>query len=412
MDAGSRLVQDAVPVFLLFILAELYFDRRHATGRYRRASMWSDLATGSVSQVCDLALKAACLPVYAWLYEHARVFDLSESPWLHWSLGLLGVDLLYYFWHRAGHEVRVMWAIHSVHHQSEDMNLAVALRQPALQAPTVVLFFLPLALLGVSPAVVTIAYGCNLIYQFFVHTEAVRSLGPLEWVLNTPSHHRVHHGRNPQYLDKNYGGVLIVWDRLFGTFAPERERVSYGITSPLASFNPIWANVMEFAVLARQTRALGTRQVLAALRLWLSHPGRTLPSAVHKPSTPAGKYDVPTPRGVGYVTWQAAWLFLVLSAAFGQLAHAEPVPWVPLLWSGAAVLWSAPALLGLVEQKPWARASEWARLAFLVTGAGACALLLYGPLAGAIALLMSALGLGLPLCWWPAAAPSPAPSRP
>src|ERR1700712_2250562 len=146
MDTGSRLLQNIVPVFLVFILAELWVDKHRGTGRYRLRAVWSGMATGTGSPVCDVLLKAAFLPLYVFVYEHARLFELAERPLLHWACALLGVDLLYYFWHRASHEVRVLWAIHAVHHQSEDMNLAVALRQPAFQAPSVVLFFLPLAL--------------------------------------------------------------------------------------------------------------------------------------------------------------------------------------------------------------------------------------------------------------------------
>ncbi|MEY4583205.1 MAG: hypothetical protein RL701_7908, partial [Pseudomonadota bacterium] len=356
MDAGSRLLQNAVPLFLLLILVEMYVDHRRGTQRYRLAATWSDLATGTVAQVCDLLLKAAFLPVYVWVYEHARVFELAPLPWLHWAAALLGVDLLYYFWHRAGHEVRALWSVHSVHHQSEDMNLAVALRQPALQAPSVVLFFLPLAVLGVSPVVLMLAYSCNLIYQFFVHTEAVRSLGVLEWVFNSPSHHRVHHGCNPQYLDKNYGGVLIVWDRLLGTFAPEREAPRYGVTTPLASYNPVWANWAEFALLFRQTRA--QTSLRGALALWFGHPANTLPAAT-KPATNApAKYEPSAPKVAPYVRWQAVLLFLGLNSAF--LAVAQAVPHSPLAaaWAGGAVLWSAASLLGWFEQRPWVRAYE------------------------------------------------------
>jgi alkylglycerol monooxygenase len=400
MDAGSRLLQNAVPFFLIVILLELYFDRRRGTLRYRRAAMWSDLAAGSVSQVFDLLLKAACLPVYVWLYERARLFDPTPTPWLHWALALVGVDFLYYFWHRAGHEVRALWAIHSVHHQSEDMNLAVALRQPAFQAPSVVLFFLPLALLGVTPGVLMFAYTANLIYQFFIHTEAVRSLGPLEWVLNTPSHHRVHHGRNPQYLDKNYGGILIVWDRLFGTFTPEREAPSYGITTPLASFNPLWANLIEFVPLLGQTRELhGGRGMI---RLWLGHPALTLPSSPKAAAAPAlGKYEAPSHQLAPYVYWQAVLLFVGQNSAFLFVAHAAPRSPLAITWAALAVLWSAVALLGFLEQKRWVRRGELARVPFVVIGAGLCAFLLHGALAGGLTLLLATLVVGAPLLLMP-----------
>ena len=399
MDAGSRLLQNAVPFFLLLILAELYVDRRHGTGRYRRFAMWSDLAVGSVSQVCDLLFKAACLPVYALVYEHARLFDLERTPWLHWTVALVGVDFLYYFWHRAGHEVRVLWAIHAVHHQSEDLNLGVALRQPAFQAPTVVLFFLPLACLGVTPTLLTLAYACNLIYQFFVHTQAVRSLGPLEWVLNTPSHHRVHHGCDSEYLDKNYGGILIIWDRCFGTFAAERAAPRYGVTTPLASFNPLWANVIELELLVRQTRQVASAREL--FRLWLGHPATTLPKTPESTARPSTKYDVGPGRPAPYAVWQALMLFLVLNTLFLFVAHAEPRSLLAAAWAGLAVFWSALALLGLVEHKAWLRSSEYARVSFIVLGAAVSGWLLSGPVAGLAALLAALALVALPLRWLP-----------
>jgi sterol desaturase/sphingolipid hydroxylase (fatty acid hydroxylase superfamily) len=405
MDAGSRLLQNAVPFFLLLILAELYVDRRRGTHRYRRFATWSDLAVGSVSQVGDLLLKAACLPVYAFVYEHARLLDLARTPWLHWGVALVGVDFLYYFWHRAGHEVRLLWAIHAVHHQSEDMNLGVALRQPAFQAPTVVLFFLPLACLGVTPTLLTIAYACNLIYQFFVHTQAVRSLGPLDWVLNTPSHHRVHHGCDSAYLDKNYGGILIIWDRCFGTFAAERAAPRYGVTTPLASFNPLWANVVEFDLLVRQTRQVASPREF--FRLWLGHPAWTLPEPGESSSLSelgtATKYDAGPDRPAPYAVWQAVMLFLVLNTLFLVVAHAEPRSLLAIGWAGGAVFWTALGLLGLVEHKPWLRMSEYARVSFIVLGAAVSGWLLQGPVA-ALAGLLAALGLvALPLRWLPRA---------
>jgi alkylglycerol monooxygenase len=394
MDSGSRLLQNVVPVFLVFIIAELVIDSRRGTGRYRLGATWSDLATGTVSQVCDVLLKAACLPLYVLVYEHARLFDLVDHPVLHWLCALLGVDLLYYFWHRASHELRVLWAIHAVHHQSEDMNLAVALRQPAFQAPSVVLFFMPLACVGVSPMVVMLSYTINLIYQFFTHTQAVRSLGPLEWLLNTPSHHRVHHGSNPEYLDKNYGGMLIVWDRLFGTFEPERAPVRYGVTVPLASYNPVWANLHELAVLLRESRG---RDVRSLARLWLGHPAwATVGTGKGSAAAIPAKYDVAR-RPLGpYVYCQAVLLFIVINSAFLVVVHAEPRSWLAIACAGSALLWSAAALLGAVEERPWARSFELARLVYLLLTAAVCAWLLHGWASAVLALGLAALALLTP----------------
>lgn len=394
MDAGSELLQKAVPFFLLLILLELYVDRRRHTQRYRRDATWADLAVGTVAQVFDLLLKAAFLPVYVLVYERARLTTLASTPFWHWTVALLGVDFLYYVWHRANHEVRLLWAVHSVHHQSEDMNLAVALRQPAFQAPSVVLFFLPLALLGVSPTVLMLAYTSNLIYQFFIHTQAVRTLGPLEWLLNTPSHHRVHHGSNAVYLDKNYGGVLIVWDRLFGSFALEREVPCYGVTTPLRSFNPLWANLVELGNMVQESRV--QRDLRGLLRVWFGHPALAVgkPSATPQPAHV--KYQPPSEQRSAYIYWQAVLLFLVLNSAFLFVAHASPHDWVASVWAGCGVLWSALALAGQLERKPWLRKTEPARILFILCGAAYCGFVLSGPAAAGSALLTAAVLIALP----------------
>ena len=151
---------------------------------------------------------------------------------------VLAWDAIYYWNHRLMHESRLMWAIHVVHHSSERYNLSTALRQPVADAFGMFLPIGSMALLGFRPALIETARGVNLLYQFWIHTDAIPKLGALEEVLNTPSHHRVHHGSNPQYLDRNHGSILIIWDRLFGTFAREEEPVRYGLTKNIDSFNP------------------------------------------------------------------------------------------------------------------------------------------------------------------------------
>ena len=166
------------------------------------------------------------------------------------AIGLLfGVDFCFYWFHRIAHEYAAPWATHVVHHQSEEYNLAVALRQSAFEGCFAWVFYLPLAVIGFPPIWYVSMKAINLLYQFWIHTEAIDRLGPLEWVMNTPSHHRVHHARNPKYLDKNYAGMFIIWDRMFGTFQPEEEQPVYGITKPLQSWNPLWANLAAWVEL-------------------------------------------------------------------------------------------------------------------------------------------------------------------
>lgn len=176
----------------------------------------------------------------------------SNTPvWLTWICLVIADDFAFYWMHRFSHEIRLLWATHVVHHSSQRFHLATALRQswtaPLIETP----FWLPLAFVGFHPHLILLQMSLNLIYQYWVHTETIRSLGPLEYVLNSPSHHRVHHGSNPQYIDKNYAGIFIVWDRLFGTFEPEAEPVRYGLTKNLTTHNWFTIQVHEFADIAR-----------------------------------------------------------------------------------------------------------------------------------------------------------------
>jgi sterol desaturase/sphingolipid hydroxylase (fatty acid hydroxylase superfamily) len=167
------------------------------------------------------------------------------------ALAVLGWDFVYYWNHRLQHESRFLWAIHVVHHSSERYNLSTALRQPVADAFGLFVPYGVLCWLGVRPALIDTARGVNLLYQYWIHTDALRRLGPLEAVLNTPSHHRVHHGSNRRYLDRNHGSILIVWDRLFGTFEPEAEPVVYGLTKNIATFNPVRIATHEYAAMLR-----------------------------------------------------------------------------------------------------------------------------------------------------------------
>jgi sterol desaturase/sphingolipid hydroxylase (fatty acid hydroxylase superfamily) len=180
-------------------------------------------------------------------------------------------DCAYYWFHRLHHEVRVLWAAHVNHHSSQHYNLSTALRQPLLTPFTGPWFWMPLPLIGFPPWMVLTAQAWSLLYQFWLHTEVIDRLGPLEWVLNTPSHHRVHHGSNVRYLDKNHGGILIIWDRLFGTFAKETERVVYGLTTNIETYNPLRIGFHEIASISRDVA--GAPTVKAKLGYLFAPPG-------------------------------------------------------------------------------------------------------------------------------------------
>ena len=261
----------AIPVFFLLIGVELLWTWREEKRFYRLNDSVSDLSCGILEQVAGVFLKTALFAGYLFVFERYRIFAVPAGSALAWVACWLGVDFCYYWFHRWSHEVNAGWAAHIVHHQSEEYNLTVALRQSVLQGALSWVFYLPLALLAFPPAMFLTVSALNTLYQFWIHTRTVGKLGPLEWVFNTPSHHRVHHGRNPKYLDRNHAGSLIVWDRMFGTFQNEEEEPVYGITTPLANWNPVWANLHYWAELLRTARS--TSRPLDRLRVFWKPPG-------------------------------------------------------------------------------------------------------------------------------------------
>jgi len=250
-------VELAVPGFILLMLAEMIFVRWKARGAYEPRDTLTSLLLGTGSTVAGALSGGVILALAYWLWQH-RLFDIGWAWWA-WPLCFVLDDLAYYFSHWFMHRVRWGWASHVIHHSSQHYNLSTALRQTWTGFFSLTWTFrLPLFLIGFHPAMVGFCVGINLIYQFWIHTEAVGRLPRwVEAVMNTPSHHRVHHATNPRYLDRNYAGVFIVWDRLFGTFEPERddERPRYGIVKNLGTFNVMWAAFHEWIGIARDLRS-------------------------------------------------------------------------------------------------------------------------------------------------------------
>jgi sterol desaturase/sphingolipid hydroxylase (fatty acid hydroxylase superfamily) len=248
----------AIPFFVLLLVVEALSYRHlgedHDLKGYGASDTRTSLTMGLGNVAINVVWKLVVVAVYAALYELTPIRLPADNP-LTWVALFLLDDLAYYWFHRVSHESRFFWASHVVHHSSEHYNLSTALRQtwvPMTYFP----FWLALPLLGFAPWMVLLAQSWSLIYQFWIHTERVRRLPRwVEALLNTPSHHRVHHGANEQYLDKNYAGILIVWDRLFGTFEPEGERVRYGLTTNIATFDPLRVAFGEYVALARDVRA-------------------------------------------------------------------------------------------------------------------------------------------------------------
>ena len=259
----------AVPFF--FLLMGLEYWRLWKQGRpYRMNDTATNISCGLGDQMLAVFLKAFLVLPYAYCESYWGYFDFSSSSALTWGVGFVAVDFLYYWYHRFCHRVNLGWITHAVHHQSEEYNLAVALRQPWFGKVYSWIFYVPLAFLGIPVEVMATSFALNLLYQFWIHTELIHRMGIFEWVFNSPSHHRVHHGTNPQYVDKNYAGVLIVWDRLFGTFAEEDEKPVYGTLKPLRSWNPFVANCGPWIELYRRSK--NARSLKNAILVWWKPP--------------------------------------------------------------------------------------------------------------------------------------------
>ncbi|XP_024114373.1 alkylglycerol monooxygenase [Oryzias melastigma] len=251
-------VQQATPFFVGLMVLEVVVGLLK-TGRsvVTISDGLTSLAAGMVSRLPLLLLRGCELSAYMYVWEHFRLLELPwDSAWTWWFT-LIGVDFGYYWVHRFAHEVAVLWAAHQVHHSSEYYNLTTALRQSATQQFASWVFYLPLAL-AVPPSIFAVHIQLNLLYQFWIHTELIRDLGPLEWVFNTPKHHRVHHGRNLYCIDKNYGGILIIWDRLFGTFAPEEDKVIYGLVFPIRRYESLFVQFHYYRYLWKKSKAYRT----------------------------------------------------------------------------------------------------------------------------------------------------------
>jgi sterol desaturase/sphingolipid hydroxylase (fatty acid hydroxylase superfamily) len=257
------LIAIAVPFFMLALVIELIIDWRKGSGLYRSNDAINSLSAGILSTTIGYFTRF--LPLIAWgfvLRNFALIdmqpewFDLSARGLLLWVVAALAWDFCYYWFHRFSHEISVLWAAHAVHHQSEDYNLSTALRQTSTGFLFGWIFYTPLFLIGFPLEVLITVNAINLIYQFWVHTQMVRRLGVLDRILVTPSNHRVHHAQNERYIDKNYGGMLILWDRFFGTFEDEAEEepVVFGVRKPLANLNPFWANLQVYDYLLFDAR--------------------------------------------------------------------------------------------------------------------------------------------------------------
>jgi len=352
------LVPYAIPLFVAAILLELCYGLRRGHNTYRLNDSVSSLSLGVLSQARRFVTLGVGGYVYHLVTTYCSLPLMDPGHWWTWVLALVLYDFCYYWLHRLGHERTILWAAHVAHHQSEDYNLTTALRQTSTGFLLGWVFFIPMYLAGIPAQVVVTVGSINLIYQFWVHTQHIGKLGWLEWLLVTPSNHRVHHAQNALYLDRNYGGLFILWDRLFGTFQEERddEPVIYGIRGALKSFNPLRALTHIYVDMARDSRHASRWS--DKLRVWVSRTGwRPTDVARRYPreKTDLAQFRRYDPKVAPPVAIYAFAQLVAVIAALGYLQIVEPAYW----WGVA--LWAfilATAVLGAL----WLEAQPAGRL--------------------------------------------------
>ena len=361
-----KLILYAVPFFFVLIAVELLADRWRGMRTYRLADTISSLSTGVLSTTTGLLTKGVGLVSYAFALKYLAIIELPEDRLWVWLFAFVFYDFCYYWHHRLGHERNVLWAAHSVHHQSEDYNLSTALRQTSTGFVFGWIFYLPMAVLGVPLLVFVTVATLNLLYQFWVHTRHISKLGWFEWFFVSPSNHRAHHAQNALYMDRNYGGVFIFWDRLFGTFQEEDEAepVIFGVTTPLASWNPLWANWQFYGQLLTDARR--TERWWDKLRIWFMPTGWrpadvTAKYPMSKPDlSQFEKFEVALPlRQQVYIALQFV-AYVALGSYLLNLGESLPPQALILGWGYMAL---GLFVLGAgLENRPWALKLEWLRL--------------------------------------------------
>ncbi|MCW5650061.1 MAG: sterol desaturase family protein [Ramlibacter sp.] len=348
----SQIIVLATPVFLLLMAIEFAWGYTRGRNTYRLNDAINSVGLGMLSQISAVFMRLLRVGIYTAVYGAVALWP-NEAFWSTWYGGLLALlfyDLCYYWLHRAGHESAVFWAAHVVHHQSQDYNLSTALRQTSSGPLLGWIFYLPMAVAGVPPLVFGIVSLVDLLYQFWVHTEHVPKLGWFDRWFCSPSNHRVHHAVNDRYLDRNYGGILILWDRLFGSFKEEDEQCVYGTRKPLNSWDPLWANAEVYWGLLKDS--WHTRLWADKLRVWLKPPGwRPADVAARFPVAPfdmAGVQIFHPPMSRAVKWFGAVQFVLLLLGVAGFLWVADSLPLAQsALWLGAlsAGLWAVGAVM-------------------------------------------------------------------
>lgn len=390
----------SIPIFFLLIGIELLVDRFTHRHLYGLPDTLANLSCGITQQLSGLFLTFFALGAYQYLYEYAALLAPSPGSWWYWLALYLLIDVAYYWAHRMSHEINLFWGGHMVHHQSEEYNLSVALRQSSLQTIWTFAFSLPIALLGFRTVDFALVSAFNTLYQFWIHTETIRKLPRwVEFIFNTPSHHRVHHGRNPKYIDKNHAGSLIIWDRLFGTFQAEEEAPVYGVTKPLRSWNALFANVAHYADMRDDLRQI--QRWTDRLRYLFKKPGWLPESLGGYRAAPEvdvnnyRKYQTSASAALSYYVLFQYIICLTATAFFLFRAGEFSLAGKSLI--SVLICFTVVNCGVLFEQRPWVQAAEWLRIIALPAILAAATFMGQGP--SILYFVAAAYGL-VSVCWF------------
>jgi len=363
LDDVPNFVDNAIPYFLSMVALESVILKLQGKKTGRANDTLNSMTHGLLSGLMSVLFRSIELVMYTWIWENWRLVALPWDSPVTWICAFLGVDFCYYWFHRFSHESNIIWASHQVHHSSEDYNLSTALRQSMVQKYYSMFCYFPMALF-IPPQAFYTHQQFNLLYQFWIHTEVIRSLGPLEYILNTASHHRVHHGRNPYCIDKNYAGTLIIWDRMFGTFQAEDEKVIYGLVHPNKFWDPIYGQFFHYLYILGLVKKYDsvTDKVSAVVKGpgWM--PGKPWTgdhADLPKVKEPVKKYDSDVP------VWQTIYIMVHFGLVLGLYsllaAMKQQLSFNSSLAAVCFIIVSLQSFGGLYDHRSWGGVLESAR---------------------------------------------------
>ncbi len=359
----------AIPFFFLLMGIEWFYGYLKKKEYYRLNDSITNLLIGIGQQVFGLVFKAMLLGVYVWVADNYAFFKIPTT-WWSFLLALLVFDFLFYWAHRWGHEMNIFWGAHLVHHQSEEYNLSVALRQSWFHNLVAFPIFLPIPLMGFEPLTFGAAAVIHTLSQFWIHTKAVGKLHPwFEYWFNTPSHHRVHHAINPKYIDKNHAGLLMIWDRLFGTFKEEEKEgeIYYGITTPLNSWNPAWANLHYYIEMFKTARSM---KLADKLKMIWARPG-WLPSYLGgyqevKEVDAASYHKYDADSSIWFKVYAALQFVLLIWGTVQYMAYYTTISMFYKAVFFVLILITMLIIGAIFENKRWIIYAEYARLVLVM----------------------------------------------